>query len=197
MINGLILLNLSPNLDLTSNNHFTGAFLSFLSVALELKVGKGLHQERLFPEGTALSFELSSKLALLSRHTWLSLLDVFFFLCCDKQRKGRIFCNRVLLLHLCTAISPENPLGCYSLLGGPKLLECTDFHCTHPLLLFSVMRTVWPQIRGVFFPYGKERQNVELVTWFCNWSCEQHSISCILVSWLPNEWLSNDCGIVL
>lgn len=81
MINGLILLNLSPNLDLTSNNHFTGAFLSFLSVALELKVGKGLHQERLFPEGTALSFELSLKLALLSRHTWLSLLDVFFFFC--------------------------------------------------------------------------------------------------------------------
>lgn len=36
-----------------------------------------LHQQRLSPESTALSFELSSKLALLSRHTLLSLLDVF------------------------------------------------------------------------------------------------------------------------
>lgn len=42
-------------------------------------MGEGLHQERLFPKSTALSFELSSKLALLSGHTLLSLLDVFFF----------------------------------------------------------------------------------------------------------------------
>lgn len=42
---------------------------------------------------------------------------MYFFLSCDKQRKGRIFWNRVLPLHLCTATSPENPLGYYSLMG--------------------------------------------------------------------------------
>lgn len=42
---------------------------------------------------------------------------MYFFLSCDKQRKENIFCNRVLPLHLCTAISPENPLGCYSIMG--------------------------------------------------------------------------------
>ena len=63
IVNGLILLNLSPNLDMTSNKHFAGAFLS---VAHELKVGEDCsHQDRFFPESTALSFELSSKLAVL------------------------------------------------------------------------------------------------------------------------------------
>lgn len=88
IVNGLILLNLSPNLDLTSNKHTAG---TFLSVAQELKVGEDCsRQDRFFPESIALSFELSSKLALFSRHTLLSLLDVFF-LSCDKQKKGRIF----------------------------------------------------------------------------------------------------------
>jgi len=69
IVNGLILLHLSPDLDLTSDKHVAGAFLS---AAQELKVGEDcLHQDRLFPESTALSFELPSKLALFSRHALL------------------------------------------------------------------------------------------------------------------------------
>lgn len=46
IVNGLVLLNLSPNLDLASNKHFGGAFLS---VAQELKVREGCsHQDRFF-----------------------------------------------------------------------------------------------------------------------------------------------------
>lgn len=85
-VNAQILLNMPPNLDLTSNKHF-----AFLSVAQELTVGKDcLHRDRFFPESTALSFEFSSKLALFSRNALLSLLDVFF-LSCDKQRKARFY----------------------------------------------------------------------------------------------------------
>lgn len=98
IINALMLLNLSPNVDFTLSKHFAG---TFSSVAHELKVREDRsHQDGFFPESTALSFELSSKLPLFSRHSFLS-LRCFFFLSHDKlNERKNFFCKSPLTLSL-------------------------------------------------------------------------------------------------